>query len=152
MTSRAGFQRAAQESFCVRVPPHDGQPGVVRCGDSLDRPPRRLSVVRPGEVVTIRVGSATAIRGARAYVKVLGRDTFFGSFRLTQPVTRLRVNLRPRAYEVEIFANYEMADGRTGDTTASLGILVDRKRPLRLLPLSAANRPAAPELTGRAAN
>ena len=65
---------------------------------------------------------------------------------LSAPSTRWRVRLRPGAYEVEVFARFETADGRTGDTSGSLGILVDRKRRLAIVPLSAA-RPA-PALAG----
>ena len=147
LASKAGKQRAAQESFCVTAPPDPGEERVVRrCIDTVDKPPRRLSVVRPREVVTISFVGTEEIRDGVARVRILGRKRFFHAFPLTEPSTRWRVRLRPGAYEIEVFARFRAADGRTGDTLGSLGLLVDRNRKLAIVPLSAA-RPT-PELTG----
>ena len=147
LVSKAGMQRAMQESYCVFSPSHDGEGGGLRvCGDTPDLPPRRLSVVRAGEVVTITLRGTTSISEGSASVRVLGKRRSIRRFPLPRPSTRWRVRLRPGAYEVEIFTRFETADGRSGDTSGSLGILVDRKRRLAIVPLSAA-RPT-PELTG----
>jgi hypothetical protein len=138
LESKAGLQRAVQETFCVSAPPDPGQTtGVTRCVDTVDLPPRRLSVVRPGEVVTISFRGATSISEGSAAVRVLGRRSYVYRFRLAGPSTRWRVRLRPRAYEVEVFARFETADGRAGDTSATLGLLVARDRPLAIVPVSA---------------
>ncbi|MBD0290772.1 MAG: hypothetical protein ICV74_05900 [Thermoleophilia bacterium] len=149
LTNRAGYQRAAQESYCVFSPPHEGQDsGVSVCADGPDLLPRRLSVVRPRKLVTIRFGRAVAVDDAVASVRVLGRKRVISSFRIRRPLKRWRVRLRPRAYEVEVFGRFAMPDGRTGDTSGSLGVLVSRSRPLRLAPVGAAERPP-PQLAGR---
>lgn len=147
LISKAGTQRAAQETFCVFWPPHGGETnGGGICADSDDLPPRRLSVVRPREVVTIAFRGATQIRG-RGAVRLLGKERYVARFRVTAPRTRWRVRLRPGAYEVEVeVEEFRTADGHRGDTSVSLGLLVDRKRRLAIVPLSAA-RPT-PELTG----
>ncbi len=127
-TSRAGYQRAAQESFCVFSPPHEGQEsGVSLCADTTDLPPRRLSVVRPREVVTIRFGRALAVADAVAHVRLLGRTRVISSFAIRSPSRRWRVGLRAGAYEVEVFGRFEMPDGRTGDASGSLGVLISRE-------------------------
>jgi hypothetical protein len=145
--SKAGTQRAAQESFCVQWPPHGETSGGGICADTDDLLPRRLSVVRPGEVVTIRLRGATSLSEGSAAVRVLGKERSIRRFPLRGPSTRWRVRLRPGAYEVEVsVGRFETSDGRVGDTGGSLGILVDRERKLRLVPLTAA-RPA-PDLAG----
>ena len=130
LSSQASVQRAVQESYCVQQVTEEG--GVGICADGPDRPPRRLSVVRPRERVAIVLRGATAARGT-ATVRPLGKERVVLRFRVREPRTRWRVRLRPRAYEVEIFARFETADGRTGDTSATAGILVSRHGKLRIV-------------------
>ena len=149
LVTKAGTQRAAQESSCVELFSHeDGTLVQSMCGDTPDLPPRRLSVVRPGEVVTIAFRGAIEISDGSAAVRLLGKRRSISRFELPAPRTRWRVRLRPGAYEVELFARFRTADGRGGDTSASLGLVVDRKRKLEIVPLSAARPP--PAVTGRA--
>ncbi len=98
--------------------------------------------------MTIRFGRAVAVADAVASIRVLGRERSISSFRIPGPRKRWRVRLRPGAYEVEVFGRFHMPDGRTGDTSGSLGVLVARDRALRLLPLGAV-QPPPPQLTGR---
>ncbi len=146
LVSKAGTQRAAQESSCVDLFSHDdGTLVESNCGDGPGLPPRRLSVVRPGEVVTIAFRGATEISDGSAAVRLLGKRRFLSRFELPAPRTRWRVTLRPGAYEVEVFARFQTADGRAGDTSASVGVLVDRKRKLAIVPVRAARlMPALP--------
>ncbi|MDQ4081501.1 MAG: hypothetical protein M3123_01220 [Actinomycetota bacterium] len=152
LESGAGIQRAVQESYCVSKVDETGGAGV--CADTPDLRPRRLSVVRPGEVVTIALPGATIVRRdpgchplceAGAAVFRLGRrKALVARFRLAGERTRWLVRLRPGAYEVEVFVGlFRTTDGRSGDTSGSLGILVSRTQPRRIVPV--APRPA---LTG----
>ena len=146
LESRAGVQRAVQESYCVSEVRDTGGTGV--CADTPDLRPRRLSVVRPGEVVSIALPGATIVRrdptchprcAAGAAVFRLGRrKTLVGRFRLSGERTRWLVRLRPGAYEVEVFVGlFRTSDGRSGDTSGSLGILVSRTQPRRIVPAPA---------------
>ena len=152
LESRAGVQRAMQESYCVTKADDTG--GVTLCADTLDLRPRRLSVVRPGEVVTIAVPGATIVHrdpschprceASAAVYRLGGRKTLVARFRLSGERTGWPVRLRPGAYEVEVFVGlFRTMDGRSGSTSGSLGILVSRTRPRRVLPA-----PPTPALTG----
>jgi hypothetical protein len=152
LESRAGVQRAVQESYCVSKVEATGGTGL--CADTPDLRPRRLSVVRPGEAVTIRVPGARIVRRdpachprceAGAAVFRLGRrKTPIARFRLEGERTRWPVRLGPGVYEVEVFVGlFRTSDGRSGDTSGSLGILVSRTEPRRIVPA-----PSAPALTG----
>ena len=139
LMSKAGTQRAVQETFCVSVV--IGETGVSRCVDTVDLPPARLSVVRPGETVAIVVRGATTARGVVSIHPLGQPNRVVLTLRVSAPKTTWRVRLRPRAYELDVeIARFETADGRSGDTSATLGVLVDRDRPLRIIPAGA--RPA----------
>jgi hypothetical protein len=47
--------------------------------------------------------------------------------------TAWRVHLEPGAYDLDVFANFGAPDGRTGDVSGSLGVLVDDKAPLEVV-------------------
>ena len=126
LTTKADTQRAAQESYCVTSTTHDGEGFVGSCAVTVDLPPRRLSVVRRGAVVTISFRGATSITDGSAGVRVLGTQRFIRRFTLGGPRTRWRVRLRPGKYEIEVFGRFETADGRSGDTSGSLGLRVRR--------------------------
>lgn len=130
LTTETDMQRATQESYCVSSPSHDGEGGgVTACGDTPDLLPRRLTIVRRGEVVTISFRGATSVADGQAAVRVLGRERFFRTFQLDGPRTRWRVRLSPGRYEVEVSGRFETADGRSGDTSGSLGLRVRRAQP-----------------------
>ena len=138
LTTKTDTQRAAQGSYCVAAPAHDGSgTGGGICAYSDDVSPRRLSVVRRGALVTISFRGATSVTEGVASVHVLGRERHFRTFALTGPKTRWRARLRPGKYEIEVFAHFETTDGRYGDTSGSLGLHVRRAKP-------------PPQLAGRA--
>ena len=130
LTTKADTQRAAQESYCVLSPAHDGESsGVGVCRASNDQRPRRLSIVRPREVVTISFRGAAFITDGSASVRVLGTQRSIRRFTLDRPATRWRVRLRPGKYEIQVFGRFGTADGRSGDTSGSLGLHVRRAQP-----------------------
>jgi hypothetical protein len=139
MDTRAGTQRAAQESYCLAYQTSDGT-FVVGCGDTGDRPPRRLSVVRPGERVQIRLRDARIILrspgcgptgGCEAMVAIsrLGCRKIIARFDLKPSRTTWRARLEPGAYELSVFVSNFTTGSTSGDTSGSLGLLVDRNRP-----------------------
>ena len=135
LVSEAGRQRAAQGSYCVTDP----DVGVGQCVDyEAPAGPEQVSVVRPGEVVTIAFAGADAV-GGTASVRRLGCDEELVSIPL-EPETRWEVELAPGAYEVAALAVTFEAGRASGDTSGSLGVVVDAAAPLEV-------RPAGPSAT-----
>lgn len=134
LVSEAGRQRAAPGSYCV----DDPQAGVGECVDyEAPAGPEQLSVVRPGETVTIALVGSSAVEGS-ASVRRLGCEEEVVSVPLG-PETRWEVDLEPGAYELQIFTTFE-AGTASGDTSGVLGLLVDATAPLEV-------RPAGPPVT-----
>jgi hypothetical protein len=128
LASEAGLQRAAPGSYCV----DDPQAGVGQCVDyEAPAGPEQLSVVRPGEALTIAFVGASAVDGS-ASVRRLGCDEELASVPL-EPETRWEVDLEPGAYELEVFGTFE-AGSANGDTSGVLGLLVDAAAPLEVRP------------------
>jgi len=131
LVSEAGRQRAAQGSYCV----DDPQAGVGQCVDYAAPPgPEQLSVVRPGETVTIAFVGSSAVDGS-ASVRRLGCDEELVSVPL-EPETRWEVDLDPGAYELQVFTTFE-AGSASGDTSGVLGLVVDATAPLEVRPAGA---------------
>lgn len=136
LKSKAGLQRAVWGSFCVTVP-DDGM-AVVLCVETLDSPPRRLSVVRPGEWVTLRFRETTSVTGEVSVQRGLCQGKVVRSFAIENPRTVWRVPRRFRSgrqFELSLGAEFAMADGRTGSTEASLGLLVSTTRRRAVIPI-----------------
>jgi hypothetical protein len=113
---------------------------VVGCGDTPDLLPRRLSVVRPGERVQIWLRDAHVVRRsagcgpsgrceAAVAVSRLGCRKTVARFDLKTNRTTWRARLAPGAYELEVFVGRFTTKSAGGDTSGSLGLLVDRNRP-----------------------
>jgi len=135
LVSEAGRQRAAQGSYCI----DDPEAGVGQCVDyEAPAGPEQASVVRPGEVVTIAFAGADAV-GGTASVRRLGCDEELVSIPL-EPETSWEVELEPGAYEVAAVAVTFEAGRASGDTSGSLGVVVDATAPLEV-------RPAGPPAT-----
>jgi hypothetical protein len=144
MQSKAGTQRAVQESFCLAYVDENGVP-VFGCGDVfVDLLPRRLSVVRPGERVQISLRDARIVLRspgcgpaghceAMVVVSRLGCRKTVARFDLKPSRTTWRARLAPGAYELEVFVSEFTTGQATGDTTGSLGLLVDRNRPREII-------------------
>ena len=126
LVSEAGRQRAAPGSYCV----DDPQAGVGECVDyEAPAGPEQLSVVRPGETVTIALVGSSAVDGT-ASVRSLGCEEELVSVPL-EPETRWEVDLEPGAYELQIFTTFE-AGSVGGDTSGVLGLVVDAAAPLEV--------------------
>ena len=102
------------------------------CIDTTAPRPELLSVVRPGETVTLSMPGAR-LDGAEARVLLGCSDRPLHKLRLGPRETRWRVNLPAGAYEVHLFGRFRAEDGRSGDSSAVAGLLVSATDELELL-------------------
>ena len=148
LESDAGRQTAVPGSFCVDYTDEAAGQAVGACGDSGPITPERLSTIRRGEKVRIVLEHADVTRpegcvseeeqGCIGSVAVhpLGceRKTVAEIPLALGPETTWRVDLEPGTYELDVFAYFDAQDGRTGDVSGSLGVLVDETAPLEIAP------------------
>jgi hypothetical protein len=135
LESLAGRQEAVRGSSCVA---NGGGGGVAVCSDPGAVHPGWLSVVRPGETVTVAlVGASLVGSSGVARARPLGcGGTEATTFPLDRTRTVWKVALAPGAYELEVAVAFETADGRSGDVSGALGLLVDPEREPGILPAS----------------
>jgi hypothetical protein len=145
LESSAGSQEAVPGSSCVT-----GQ-GAGVCSDSAYSHPKQLSIVRPGEVITVSLEQAQVVRaegcnGGRErdcigviQVHPLGCEKLVAYTISLEPgkTTLWKVAVPPGAYELETFAYFESDDGRmNGDASGSFGLYVDSSRSAEVVPVS----------------
>jgi hypothetical protein len=143
LESAAGRQEAVPGSSCV-----SSGDGVIGCSDAGRLSPESLSIVRPGEEVRIFVEDADVVRSdgcmedehegeciGTAAVRELGcKERAVAKILLAPgPVTTWSVDLAPGAYEIDVFAYFVAADGRGGDVSGWLGLLVDETAALEVV-------------------
>ena len=127
LVSVAGRQVGVQSTYCVTGPT------VGTCADYVQiGPPQKLSVVRPGETLQLVLQDALTAEGDVSVVR-LGCDRQLSSLELAGPTTDWTVDLEPGSYELEVFAVFETAS-TSGDTSASLGLLVDESAVPEVVP------------------
>jgi hypothetical protein len=135
LASVGGRQVGVQSTYCITGP------NVGTCTDYVEiGPPRKLSVVRPGETVQLVLEDVLTAEGSVSVLR-LGCDRQLSSLELADPTTEWTVDLEPGSYELEVFAVFEAAS-TNGDTSASLGLLVDESATPELVP--APKRPDCP--------
>ena len=139
LDSRSPNQRAVWGSFCVAMPPEPGEsvPGPQLCADAAVGPePRWLSVVRPGERITLRFRQTLEASGdVFVYKRGCERAQPRWTFAITGPETKWRVPPWSRGrFELSLGATFATVDGRSGDTSAALGILSSKTHERGLLP------------------
>jgi hypothetical protein len=147
LQSEAGRQEAVAGSSCVDYVDEATGQGVGGCGDSGPVSPAHLSVVRPGEEIRILVEDAAVIRPegcqgedeqsciGSAVVRRLGcEDRAVAEIPLALgPETTWTVDLPAGEYELDVFSYFEASDGRSGDVSGSLGLLVDATAPQEIV-------------------
>ena len=134
MTSAAGRQEAAALGGCFR------EANGVRCMSGIGISPtdgsvvNEVSVVRPGERVAITVAGAGPTQRLLV-IRPLGCSTRLVASVILEPAdTAWRVDLPPGAYEIGVgVASFTTKDAR-GSLEGALGVLVDRSRPLAIVP------------------
>jgi hypothetical protein len=138
LVNAAGKQIARPGSSCVNyTDPVTGE-GVGGCGDvGVDAlRPGSLTVVHPGDTVLLLLAGAFAQGDGGVTVRPLGcRNRETASFGLRQGMseTHWEAPSEPGAYELDVFTNFGSNDGRRGDVSGTLGILVDADRDYALL-------------------
>ena len=146
LVSEAGTQEAVVGSYCVDNP----VAGYGACADG-DRPSaRRANIVRPGETITIALEGANAVRWRGCHSRdysCIGEAQVLPAgcksagmariFLERGSETRWRVHLEPGAYELEVFVYFEANDGRSGDVSAALGLVVDPDAEPAIVPMPA---------------
>lgn len=147
LESAAGRQEAVLGSFCVTYTDEASGIGSGTCADSERPSPKLLSTVRPGEEVRISLEGAEVVRPkgcvsedeqsciGTVAVHPLGceRKTVAEIPVALGPATTWRVELAPGAYELDVFVYFEAAEGRYGDVSGGLGLLVDDTAPLEVV-------------------
>ena len=129
LVSAAGTQVGVQSTYCVTGT------SVGSCVDYVQiGPPSELSVVRPGEPVRLVFEGAKSAEGVVSVYR-LGCTKEIASIELTGPSTSWTVDLEPGAYELEVFATFA-TESTSGDTSASLGLLVDDAAAVEIVPAS----------------
>jgi hypothetical protein len=151
MESGAGSQEAVPGSSCIT-----GQ-GAGVCSDTAYQHPKELSVVRPGETITVSLEQARVVRSegcgggseqdciGSIRVHPLGCEKLVSYTISLDPgkATSWKVAVPPGAYELETFAYFESDDGQTsGDASGSFGLYVDSSRSLDVVPAPVLDRTA----------
>ena len=147
LVSEAGRQAGVVGSYCVDNP----AAGFGECADGTRPAAERANVVRPGETVTIALDGALAVRASSCH----SRDQSCIGEALVSPAgcgavtvdrvflergeeTRWRVDLEPGPYELQAFVYFEADDGRSGDVSVALGLVVDPDAERAVVPMPAA--------------
>jgi hypothetical protein len=149
LESDAGRQTAVGGSYCVEYNDEAAGEASGSCADTGPIAPAKLSTLRPGEEVRILLVDAGVTRpegcssaeeqdciGSAAVHPLCKRKTVESIPLALGPETAWHVELEPGRYELEVFAYFEAPDGRTGDVSGSLGVLVDDAAPLEIVPVA----------------
>ncbi len=132
LVSGAGRQAAVRGSYCVDDPAR----GVGVCADTAPVTPEELTVVRPGETLAISLGGAEVTSGVITIRTLACEKRPADELELPPGETaRFPVDLPPGQYELLVFVTFEATDGRSGDVSGSLGLLVDERAPREIVPL-----------------
>jgi hypothetical protein len=140
LVSRAGKQIAVQGSSCVQyTDPNTGEGGGA-CADSGPIHPANLTVAQPGEHLDILLAGAYSTGDGIVTITRLGcTGTKIEELDLATGMsgTHADVDLEPGAYELDLFTRFASDDGRQGDLSATLGLLVDPNRAPEIIPARA---------------
>jgi hypothetical protein len=141
LVSAAGKQIAAEGSSCVQyTDPTTGQ-GTGVCADVAGPShPDSLSIVHPGEGLVILLADGYVTDEGSVSVQPLGcSENVIREFDLALGMsgTHTRVDLDPGAYQLDVFARFQTNDGRSGDVSGTIGLLVDPDRAQKVIPADA---------------
>jgi hypothetical protein len=121
LVSGRGTQKAVQGSYCITG-------NVVgMCADmAYPLAPESVSVVQPSGQVTIVLPGATLMKESIATVRPLGCfDQETKTIELPESgELKWQVDIDSGAYQIDVFARFEADDGRRGDTSGALGLVV----------------------------
>ena len=150
LESAAGRQEAVPGSSCVSYPDPGSDDVVIgSCSIAGRFSPESLSTVRPGDVIHILLEGAEVVRsdgcvddqhegeciGTAAVLPLGCKEKAVMTIPLARgPVTTWKVELDSGAYELAVSAYFSAPDGRGGDVSGSLGLLVDETAALEVVP------------------
>jgi hypothetical protein len=145
LESDAGRQEAVQGGYCLtRVNESGAGEGI--CTDTAFPHPDELSVVRPGDTITITLEGADIVVSTGCsqastcpivtiYPLGCGPDRAVAEFELIGSTTAWKVELEPGAYELLVFLYFDDGAGTSGDVSGAVGLLVDREREPAIVPV-----------------
>jgi hypothetical protein len=137
LVSAAGKQVAKQGSYCViSVDPSSGQ-SRGQCADSMWPHPDRVTVVHPGDGVSVVLSDAQVRKEGSVTVLPFGcEQTVVETIRLNpgEQSTAFAVDLEPGAYELQVFARFKAGDRLSGDVSGGLGLVVAPDTPPAIEP------------------
>ena len=137
LVSAAGKQIAKQGSYCVVGVDASTGENRGQCADSTWPHPNRVSVVHPGDGVSVALTDANVRKEGTVTVLPYGCEhTTVKTIQLNpgEQSTAFAVDLEPGAYELQVFALFEADDGRTGDVSGALGLVVAADAPPAIEP------------------
>ena len=121
-TSEAGIQVGVRGSFC------GPSNGAILCVDGPEPEPAEVSVVRPGEPVSLRLVGGRILRGSQVAVQRYGcTRKALETFRLDPggEESEWAVDLPPGDFELQVFAYFGYGEAGRGDVSGALGLRVD---------------------------
>jgi hypothetical protein len=140
LVSRAPKQEANQSSFCVDYVDQASGQGQGVCSDGVPVFPKEISTLHPGDWANLLLAGAFVNEEGSVVVRPLGcKDEETLSFDLAAGMseTHWRVDLKPGAYQLDVFARFGSNDGRGGDVSGTLGLLVGDKEERQTVPVKA---------------
>ena len=149
MISAAGKEFAVPGSSCVSYTDPATGAGVSGCGDSAAMPPEQLAVLPRASNVALLFLDAQVVhpdgcvsedeQGCIGYVYVRPLGCFHREVERIPlergPDTHWQLDLDVGAYQLDVFANFAAEDGRTGDVSGTLGLLVDDRAKPAVVPV-----------------
>ena len=127
LITKAGKQRAAQGSSCVEYTNLASGESAGQCADVAGPVrPKAMTVVQAEDNVVVTIPGATLKKESSIAIRPLGCAD--GETKMIDLPAKgglhWPVDLEPGAYELDVFALFELGDGLSGDTSGSLGLLV----------------------------
>ena len=121
-------QKAVQGSYCVDYVDEATGQGQGVCADmAAPIRPEAVTAVAPGDRVTFVLPEAAFRPESTVTIRPLGcddRQTGTIALETGAGEHEWTVDLDPGAYQLDVFARFEAEDGRTGDTSGTLGLTV----------------------------
>ncbi|HYY33075.1 MAG TPA: hypothetical protein VE693_05755 [Gaiellaceae bacterium] len=142
LISQAGKQLATPGSSCVQYTDPDTSQGMGVCSDMAGPlHPDQLSIIHAGEPLLVVLGGAFVTGEGTVSVNFLGcPEKNLRELALTNGMSETHfrlIDLEPGAYQLDVFARFGTNDGRQGDLSGTLGLLIDPDRAPEIIPTRA---------------
>lgn len=127
LVGAGGKQRAAPGSACIEYTNEASGESSGQCRDVAGPVrPKAMTVVQPGDNVIVTIPGASLEKESAITIRPLGCvDEETQKLDLPDPgELDWEVDLEPGAYQLDVFALFDLGDGVSGDTSGTLGLLV----------------------------